>query len=574
VQERESNGEFRADPDFPMRSEESGLALQQTLRLHADDNVVVALAELQLGTQISIADHVLTLRQTVPAKHKLALLRIPQGGTVTMYGLKVGQASQTIEAGEILTSQNVRHDADTVSRRTHEYTWTPPNVSRWQQRTFEGFHREDGQVGTRNYWLVVPLVFCENRNIGVLKQAFEQGLGFATPSVYQQQVGDLARIYQAGDVEQIRAYKAQARKTAPHASRIFSHVDGVKFLLHEGGCGGTRQDAHSLCGLIAGYIHHPNVAGATVLSLGCQNAQVSVLSEELNKRDPHFSKPLYIFEQQKSGEEFAMLSEAVRQTFLGLIEADKCRRSPATLSNLSIGLKCGGSDGFSGLSANPAIGHVSDLVAALGGKSILSEFPELCGVEQELVNRSVSESVSGRFMKLMKSYAARAKAVGSGFDMNPSPGNIRDGLLTDAMKSAGAAKKGGTSPVTAVLDYPEYISKAGLNLQCTPGNDVECVTAQVGAGANIVLFTTGLGTPTGNPIAPVVKISTNSELARKMPDIIDIDTGGIISGGKNIEQVGGEILERAIQIASGETKTAAELLGQDDFIPWKRGVSL
>jgi len=319
---------------------------------------------------------------------------------------------------------------------------------------------------------------------------------------------------------------------------------------------------------------HPNVAGATVLSLGCQNAQVSVLRNELKKRNANFSKPLYTFEQQRSGEEFAMLSEAIRQTFLGLIEADKCRRQPVSLDQLSIGLKCGGSDGFSGISANPAIGHVSDLLVGLGGRTVLSEFPELCGVEQELMNRSVSAEVAARFMQLMKDYSRRAKAVGSGFDMNPSPGNIRDGLITDAMKSAGAAKKGGTSPVTAVLDYPEYLSERGLNLQCTPGNDVECVTAQVGAGANVVLFTTGLGTPTGNPVAPVVKISTNSPLAQRMPDIIDIDTGGIIAGEKSIAQAGEEILEQVIRIASGEVKTAAERLGQDDFIPWKRGVSL
>jgi altronate hydrolase len=544
------------------------------LQLHADDNVVVALTDLQLGSQVSVTDHVLTLRQTVPAKHKVAIQAIPPDGTVVMYGLKVGKATQAIEPGELLTTRNVRHDAATVEGKTAEPRWSPPNVSSWKQRTFEGFHREDGQVGTRNYWLVVPLVFCENRNIGVLKHAFEQGLGFAAPSVYQQQVSDLARLYQAGDVKGIRGYAARANDKTSHQSRVFSQVDGVKFLLHEGGCGGTRQDAQTLCGLIAGYIHHPNVAGATVLSLGCQNAQVSLLQEELKKRDPHFSKPVYIFEQQKSGEEFAMLSDAVRRTFLGLIEADKCRRRPAALSHLSVGLKCGGSDGFSGISANPAIGHVSDLIAGLGGKSVLSEFPELCGVEQELVNRSVSDEVSSRFMELMKSYAARAKAVGSGFDMNPSPGNIRDGLITDAMKSAGAAKKGGTSPVMAVLDYPEYLSQAGLNLQCTPGNDVECVTAQVGAGANLVLFTTGLGTPTGNPIAPVVKISTNSQLAAKMPDIIDIDTGEIISGKQDIKEMGETILERVVQIASGEVKTAAELLGQDDFIPWKRGVSL
>jgi altronate hydrolase len=239
-----------------------------------------------------------------------------------------------------------------------------------------------------------------------------------------------------------------------------------------------------------------------------------------------------------------------------------------------LGLKCGGSDGFSGLSANPAIGHTSDLLAALGGRTILSEFPELCGVEQELINRSKRKEVADRFIHLMKSYGARAKAVGSGFEMNPSPGNMRDGLLTDAMKSAGAARKGGHAPVASVLDYPEYSTEPGLNLQCTPGNDVECVTAQVGAGANVVLFTTGLGTPTGNPIAPVVKLSTNSALAQRMPDIIDIDTGRIISGEKTIEQMGEEVLDLVIQVATGNILTKAESKGQEDFIPWKRGISL
>ena len=210
----------------------------------------------------------------------------------------------------------------------------------------------------------------------------------------------------------------------------------------------------------------------------------------------------------------------------------------------------------------------------MGGKTILSEFPELCGVEQSLIDRCTRAEVADRFIHLMRDYAARAKAVRSGFEMNPSPGNIKDGLLTDAMKSAGAARKGGNSPVTAVLDYPEYCTEPGLNLQCTPGNDVECVTAQVGAGANVILFTTGLGTPTGNPVAPVVKISTNSDLARRMQDIIDIDTGSIISSERTIEEMGEAILESVIQVASGEVQTKAETLGQDDFIPWKRGVSL
>ena len=550
------------------------MAREQVLQLNAADNVAVALTDLAPGTGVALSGRSITLVSAVPAKQKFALEEIASGQAVMMYGVKVGKAMQPIAQGELLTTRNVHHETADFHTKSSDYVWQAPDVSRWKGRTFAGYVRQDGQVGTRNYWLVVPLVFCENRNISVLKQAFEQELGFAQPPVYQQQVAELVRLFESGGTDKIQNYTANRREGRPVQSRIFKNVDGIKFLLHEGGCGGTREDSDNLCGLIAGYIHHPNVAGATVLSLGCQNAQVSVLRNELKKRNANFSKPLYTFEQQRSGEEFAMLSEAIRQTFLGLIEADKCRRQPVSLDQLSIGLKCGGSDGFSGISANPAIGHVSDLLVGLGGRTVLSEFPELCGVEQELMNRSVSAEVAARFMQLMKDYSRRAKAVGSGFDMNPSPGNIRDGLITDAMKSAGAAKKGGTSPVTAVLDYPEYLSERGLNLQCTPGNDVECVTAQVGAGANVVLFTTGLGTPTGNPVAPVVKISTNSPLAQRMPDIIDIDTGGIIAGEKSIAQAGEEILEQVIRIASGEVKTAAERLGQDDFIPWKRGVSL
>jgi len=175
---------------------------------------------------------------------------------------------------------------------------------------------------------------------------------------------------------------------------------------------------------------------------------------------------------------------------------------------------------------------------------------------------------------LMKSYSEAAVAVGSGFDMNPSPGNIKDGLITDAMKSAGAAKKGGTSPIVDVLDYVEYATEPGLNLLCTPGNDVESTTALAGSGANIILFTTGLGTPTGNPIAPVVKISSNSTIAKRMPDIIDLDAGPVITGTKTIKEMGEELLEFIIAVASGKVKTKAQMLGQDDFIPWKRGISL
>lgn len=550
------------------------LTQNKSLQLDSRDNVLIALADLNQGEHVHFQDKNCIVASNIPAKHKFAIEDLPAGTDVIMYGVLVGKVSKSIRRGEALSTTNVQHAAAIFHEDGAEYRWQAPDVSRWTQRTFVGYQRSDGQVGTRNYWLVVPLVFCENRNIGVLKQAFEEELGFAAPQIYRRQVAELAKLYRDGQLEESRIRSLSEPVAEPPPARTFENVDGIKFLMHESGCGGTREDSDSLCGLIAGYIHHPNVAGATVLSLGCQHAQIGILRQQIRKRNPNFDKTLLILEQQQSHSEFAMLSEAIQRTFLGLVEANKAKRTPAPLSRLCAGLKCGGSDGFSGISANPAIGHTADLLVALGGRTILSEFPELCGVEQDLINRSVSKEVSSRFVRLVRDYEARARAVGSGFEMNPSPGNMRDGLITDAMKSAGAAKKGGKSPVTAVLDYPEYAVVPGLNLQCTPGNDVECVTAQVGAGANVVLFTTGLGTPTGNPIAPVVKISSNTRLAQRMSDIIDIDTGGIISGETTIENTGERILDAVIAVASGETRTKAELKGQNDFIPWKRGVSL
>jgi altronate hydrolase len=543
------------------------------LQLDLSDNVLIALRDLRSGERIAFSGCEHALVSDVPAKHKFATQDIALGGDIVMYGVLIGKAREPIRAGEAVTTRNTRHESSPYQESAQAFHWKPPDVSKWTARTFLGYPRSDGQVGTRNYWLVVPLVFCENRNIEVMKQAFEEELGFAPPKIYRQQLADLVRRYRSGGLQEAATQTGPASQTSSRP-KLFENIDGVKFLIHQGGCGGTREDTDNLCGLLAGYIHHPNVAGATVLSLGCQHSQTAILREEIKKRNAHFKKPLFVFEQQQSTSEFQMLTDAIEATFGGLVEANKCTRVPAPLSSLCVALQCGGSDGFSGISANPAIGHVSDVMAALRGRTILSEFPELCGVEQELINRSTRPEVGARFMQLMRDYAARAKAVRAGFDMNPSPGNIRDGLITDAMKSAGAARKGGTSPVTAVLDYPEYCVEPGLNLQCTPGSDVESVTAQVGAGANIVLFTTGLGTPTGNPIAPVMKISTNSELARRMNDIIDIDTGPVVSGEKTIEQMGESILERVVEVANGKSRTKAEILNQDDFIPWKRGVSL
>lgn len=552
----------------------------QVLKVHPDDNVIVALRNLPAGSTIEFDHKLYTLPVGVDAKHKFVTEDRQPGQPVRMYGVTVGKATQPIRQGEPITTFNLKHDSDRYGLdKRRPYTYSPPDVSRWQDRTFMGYHRSDGRVGTRNYWLVVPLVFCENRNILILKDAFERELGYAQPETYRDQVRELLSLYQHGDLDIIKKMQPfvtpEQNRTLHHEEkrRPFSNVDGIKFLTHEMGCGGTRQDSASLCSLIAGMINNPNVAGATVLSLGCQHLQTDTLEKEIKRQNPHFDKPLLLFEQQ-DGTEFSLMAQAVKETFLGLVHINKQQRQPAPLSQLCVGLKCGGSDGFSGISANPAIGHLSDVLGALGGKTILAEFPELCGAEQDLLDRTADDAKAQKFIDLMQTYSAQAEAVGSGFDMNPSPGNIKDGLITDAIKSAGAAKKGGVAPVQDVLDYAEPAVTPGLSLLCTPGNDVEATTGMAGSGANVILFTTGLGTPTGNPICPVVKISTNTALLRRMPDVIDFDSGPIIDGEQTIEQNGDALLEWVIQLASGEVITKAEQLGQDDFIPWKRGVSL
>ena len=555
--------------------------LARVLKVHPTDNVIVALRNLSAGERIDFDNTTYELPYAVGAKHKFVTEDRNPGDPIHMYGVLVGKATQPIRRGEPITTFNLKHDADRygLDKKQPYATWQPPDVSRWRDRTFMGYHRADGSVGTRNYWLVVPLVFCENRNVLILKDAFERELGYAQPETYRQQVHELLSLYRAGQMDVIKKMQPfvdpEQNQTLPHQTleKPFKNIDGIKFLTHEMGCGGTRQDSAYLGSLLAGFINNPNVAGATVLSLGCQHLQADTIATEIKRQNPKFDKPLLLFEQQ-AGTEYALMSQAVTQTFLGLAKANELERQPAPLSALTVGLKCGGSDGFSGISANPVLGQLSDMVVALGGKTVLAEFPELNGVEQELINRTADTAKAQKFIDLMGGYSASAVAAGSGFDMNPSPGNIKDGLITDAIKSAGAAKKGGTAPVADVLDYAEPATTPGLSLLCTPGNDVEATTGMAGSGTNVILFTTGLGTPTGNPVCPVVKVSTNTILKNRMPDVIDFDSGPIIDGEQTIDQNADALLDYVIRLASGEEITKAEGLGQDDFIPWKRGVSL
>lgn len=543
----------------------------KVLKVHPADNVIVALSDLQKGETVGFQGVDYVMQDRIQAKHKFFQQAMLPGDDVIMYGVLVGKAQSDIPAGGLMNTEKVKHAAQPYAYRNAHVSWTAPDVSKYMHRTFRGFHRSDGRVGTANYWLFIPTVFCENRNLDVIREAMHNELGYAVTAKYKNYTRHLLEAFRKGDDLSLVDLSPSS---IPGESRPFQNVDGIKFLNHQGGCGGTRQDSAILAKLLVAYADHPNVGGVTILSLGCQHLQVSDFKADLLRHNPKFDKPLIILEQQQSQSEEQLIGTAIRSTFEGLIGINKLERETASLDKLCIGVKCGGSDGFSGISANPAVGYCADLVVGLGGQILLAEFPELCGVEQELVDRSVSKETASKFIRLMQDYSLEAERVGSGFHMNPSPGNIRDGLITDAIKSAGAAKKGGSSPVVDVLDYTEPATKPGLSLVCTPGNDVEATTGKAASGATLILFTTGLGTPTGNPVCPTIKVSTNSTLTKRMGDIIDIDCGPVIDGEKTIEQMGEEILDYCIRAASGDVIPKAVLLNQDDFIPWKRGVSL
>ncbi|MDC1012578.1 altronate dehydratase family protein [Flavobacteriaceae bacterium] len=549
----------------------------KTLKIHPVDNIMVALVDLQAGESVSHGTEVFQLQTAVPAKHKFALEAFSTGTEVLLYGVVVGRATKNIAKGEAIHTHNITHDTEAykVPKKVETQSWSPPFRDKYANRGFLGYHRADGKVGTENNWLVIPLVFCQNRNIEELKNSLLEGLGYEHADKKVFDLDSLITKYKAGATQEelLNEELLTAQKQNPK-NPLFPNIDGIYFLTHDGGCGGATSDAVALCNLLAGYINNPNVAGATVLSLGCQHAQISILERALKRIAPDLQKPVFFMEQQQSTSEPEYLAECIKKTFVGLIEANQVARKPAPLSKLTLGLECGGSDGFSGISANPVLGFVSDVIIGQSGAAVLSEFPELNGVEQELVNRCTTLKNAQKFEKLMREYHTKAATLGAGFDSNPSPGNIKDGLITDAIKSAGAAKKGGTSPIVDVLDYTEQVVHPGLNLLCTPGNDVESTTALAGSGANLILFTTGLGTPTGNPAVPVVKVATNTHLYQKMNDLIDFNSGTVIEGKTTIEECGEALLNYIIDVASGKEEVHARRLGQDDFIPWKRGMSL
>lgn len=373
-----------------------------SLRVHDADNVRVALKDLPADSEIDDGGRSIRLEEPIRHKHKFALTPLAVGDSVIMYGVTVGRVTAPIAEGGAITTENLEHNTDTAVPQARRGRWQAPEVSTFENVSFEGYHRPDGHVGTANVWLVVPLVFCENRNIEVLRQCVADALG-----------EDPFRDYKRMARELLKGAAALDAVTEPAPERLFPNVDGVRFLTHTLGCGGTDDDANALCQLLAGYICHPNVAGATFLSLGCQKAQIQMLRSAVEKRDPNGLRPVHYLEQQTSLSEEDLIRQALTTIFDGLAEANRVEHAPAPLSELTIGVECGGSDGFSGLSANPVVGGVIDRLVALGGSGILSEFPELCGVEHELLARCTDDRVAERFRNLMAAYqnhAARGRS--------------------------------------------------------------------------------------------------------------------------------------------------------------------
>jgi altronate hydrolase len=326
----------------------------KVLCIHPKDDMLVALVDLHTGETVEWVGQTLQIHTPVQRKHKVARRDCAQGEILRLYGTPVGKATQPIGTGCAVTTDNLEHYAPPllVDADSSAPTWTAPDVARWQQATFQGVVRKDGRVGTANHWLIFPLVFCENRNVEQLRDALVRPLGYGQ----EEDLADFTRSLLGG-----------AAEGTPATRRPFPNVDGVRIITHQGGCGGTRADARSLCRILAAYADHPNVAGVTVFSLGCQNAQVDMFNAALAEQNPHFDKPSLIYEQQKwEGGEAAMMKAVVQDTLKQLAIANEFVRQPVPLSHLRIGVKCGGSDGFSGITANPVLGLVSDRLGGAG----------------------------------------------------------------------------------------------------------------------------------------------------------------------------------------------------------------
>lgn len=498
--------------------------MQDFLKINDNDNVVVALNTLPAGTSVSVGAKTVTALEEIPAGHKMAICDIPEGGEVIKYGYRIGNAKEAIKEGGWIHTHNVK----TALGDLLEYSYNPTPVEEKQTEdvTFMGFNRPDGKVGVRNEIWVIPTVGCVNNvATAIAKQANQW----------------LKSEYGESTVEEVIAFP------------------------HPYGCSQMGDDQEHTRAILADLINHPNAGGVLVLGLGCENSNIDVLKPYIGDYDENRVK--FLVSQEVDDE----ISEAV-EIIKGLVGyASKFKREPISVSKLVIGMKCGGSDGLSGITANPLVGRFSDLLISKGGTTILTEVPEMFGAETILMNRCANEELFHKTVDLINDFKNYFKSHNQTIYENPSPGNKKGGISTLEDKSLGCTQKSGSALVKGVLAYGETVKTPGLNLLSAPGNDLVAATALAAAGAHIVLFTTGRGTPFASPV-PTMKISTNSRLAGKKSNWIDFNAGVLVEDSTMADETE-RLFNYVVEVASGK-QVCSEAAGFHDMAIFKQGVTL
>jgi altronate hydrolase len=504
----------------------------------AHDNVAVVKRGVDAGLVVEVpGGRVVTVSDAVAAGHRFATRDIPRGEFVVQYGQPIG-TSRGIAEGEPITVRNMGNEVPVVRDLPHALATPPPAyVPEAQRRTFRGFRRDDGRVGTRNVVLVVPTSMCASHE--------------------SQQIAMLAEL----------TLYSRAR---------FPNVDGVAAIPHNKGCGcSDGSNIEVVMRTLANYAGHPNVGGVLFVGLGCEKTNLTAVEEFLHRSGIDLRKPVVRFGIQELGGTQAVIDRGLQEIAAMLPAVNEAVRTEVPLSELVLGVKCGGSDGFSGLSANPALGHAADLLVAQGGTVVITEVPEFCGAEHILAQRARDRATGEAVYEMVDWYKEYASKFGTVLGENPSPGNVAGGLLNITIKSLGAIAKAGTTRVEGVTGYAEVPKGRGLWLMQGPGYDQESTPGLVGAGSQVVVFTTGRGTTIGNAIAPIVKLTSNTPVFERMKRDMDLSAGGIIDGTESIEQVGVRVLDHVVRVASGDVLARAEETKHREFEIWgEQSVSL
>lgn len=499
------------------------------LRLSPLDDVVIAARPLSVGTHLM--EESIVCRQAIPPGHKVAVKSIAVGQPVRRYGQIIGFATATIEPGDHVHTHNLTFEA---FERDYAFGQDLPQALQSKRATFMGYQRADGRVATRNYIGILSTVNCSATVARAVADHFD-------------------------------------RRLHPEALADFPNIDGVIALTHGTGCG---MDSNGL-GMqilertLAGYARHPNLAAVLVIGLGCEANQIKSWLEHSHLKEGH---GLSVFNIQDSGGTRQTVEKGIGLVTALLAEVNQLERQPCCVSNLILGLECGGSDGYSGITANPALGAAADLLVAHGGTAILSETPEIYGAEHLLTRRAVSQAVGEKLIARIRWWEDYTRMHNGSMDNNPSPGNKAGGLTTILEKSLGAVAKGGTTALVDVYEYAQPVTAKGFVFMDTPGYDPVSVTGQVAGGANIICFTTGRGSAYGCAPSPSLKLATNTALWLRQQEDIDINCGSIVDGDYTVADMGQIIFDEILSVASGErTKSERHGYGQNEFLPWPIG---